>query len=158
MQRKVFCIMINSFKEYINNSFTAYHAVDNAEKILKETGFVRLYEKDEWDISVGGKYYVIRGGSALAAFTVGEGNYFKIAASHTDSPALKIKEAPLIKENGYIKLNVEKYGGGILYSFFDRPLKIAGSIVYEDNGRLISENVVSDYELIIYTSVHMYSE
>ena len=148
--------MIENFKEYVNNSFTAYHAVDNAEKILKENGFVRLYEKDLWDISVGGKYYSVRGGTALIAFTVGGTSGFKIAASHTDSPALKIKQNPLIKENGYVKLNVEKYGGGILYSFLDRPLRIAGRIVYEDCGKLVSENVVSDYFLIIPSlAIHM---
>lgn len=141
--------MINSFKEYVNNSFTAYHAVANAEMILKENGFVRLYEKDEWKISLGGKYYVIRNGSALIAFTVGTTDYLKIAASHVDSPALKIKENPIIKENGYYKLNVEKYGGGILYTFFDRPLKVAGRVVCEENGKIVTENVVSDYTLII---------
>lgn len=148
--------MIENFKEYVSSSYTAFHAVKNAEKKLLENGFVRLYEKDGWEISEGGKYYVIRGGSALAAFTVGNGGYFKIAASHTDSPALKIKENPLIKENGYIKLNVEKYGGGILYSFLDRPLKIAGRIVYEADGKLSVENVVSDYSIIIPSlAIHM---
>ena len=141
--------MINNLKDFLNTSYTAYHAVENAETILNENGFTRLSEKEEWDIKKGGRYYFIRNGSALVAFTVGDGCYFKIAASHLDSPALKIKENPVIKAGGCYKLNVEKYGGGILYTFLDRPLRIAGRIVSEDNGRLSSETVVSGYEVII---------
>jgi len=141
--------MIDGLKQYLNNSYTAYQAVENAEALLKANGFSLISEKSEWDIKNGGSYYFVRNGSALVAFKVGNGNYFKIAASHTDSPALKIKQNPLIKENGYVKLNVEKYGGGILYTFFDRPLKVAGRIVIQKDGALITKSVVSNYELII---------
>ena len=141
--------MIKKLTDFLNSSYTAYHAAENAEALLIENGFTRLSEKSEWDIKKGGSYYFVRNGSALVAFKVGSADYFKIAASHVDSPALKIKETPLIKENGYIKLNVEKYGGGILYTFFDRPLKVAGRIVCKKNGALVSHTVTSDYELII---------
>ena len=141
--------MIKDFENYINNSYTAYHAVENAEKLLKANGFTCISEKHEWDIKKGGSYYFVRNGSALVAFKVGDGDYFKIAASHVDSPALKVKENPIIKENGYVKLNVEKYGGGILYTFLDRPLKVAGRLVCEADGKLVTKAVVSDYELII---------
>lgn len=141
--------MINKLKGYLNTSYTAFHAVDNAEKLLKENGFICISEKNEWQIEKGGKYYFVRNGSALVAFKIGSGDYFKIVGSHVDSPALKIKENPLIKENGYVKLNVEKYGGAILYTFFDRPLKVAGRVVIKKDGAFITKNVVSDYELII---------
>ena len=39
-----------------------------------------------------------------------------IAASHSDSPALKIKVNPEMKGSGYIRLNVEKYGGRLQLS------------------------------------------
>ena len=47
---------------------------------------------------------------------------FHIIASHSDSPSLKIKENPEMVENGYVKLNVELYGGALLAPWFDRPL------------------------------------
>ena len=141
--------MINELKNYLNCSYTAYHAVENAEKLLKDNGFTRLSETKKWDIKRGGKYYAVRNGSSLVAFTVGDGDYFKIAASHTDSPALKLKASPIIKGNGYARLNVEKYGGGILYSFLDRPLVIAGRINVRQGEKIVSENTVSDYNVVI---------
>ncbi|MBQ4268718.1 MAG: M18 family aminopeptidase [Clostridia bacterium] len=132
--------------EFLGSSYTAYQAVENAKKLLTENGFTALSETDDWELSEGGKYFVERGGSALIAFTVdGLDRFaFKIAASHTDSPALKIKENPVNKTGAYATLNVEKYGGGILYSFFDRPLKIAGRFVVETDGGLQTETFVSD--------------
>jgi aspartyl aminopeptidase len=54
-----------------------------------------------------------------------------------------------MKSDGYEKLSVEKYGGGIWHTFFDRPLKVAGRLVVEDDGVLKTETVASDYLLTI---------
>ena len=53
--------------------------------------------RDPYVLCENGKYYVIRDGSSLVAFTVGNLDDFsyKLAVSHTDSPALKLKENPL---------------------------------------------------------------
>ncbi len=138
---------MENLKNYLAKSYTAFHAVENAKALLAQNGFVALKETDDWSIEENGKYYLERGGSALLAFTVGnlDSFSFKIAAAHVDSPALKIKENPVMKTEKYEKLNVETYGGGLWYSFLDRPLKIAGRIVTEENGTLQSENVLSDY-------------
>lgn len=63
---------MNGLLQFLETSYTPYHAVANAQKLLDGNGFVRLYENDKWEIKQGGKYYAIRGGSALIAFTVGE--------------------------------------------------------------------------------------
>ena len=138
---------MEKLKKYLANSYTAFHAVENAKALLLENGFAPLKETDDWSIEENGKYFLERGGCALLAFTVGnlDSFAFKIAAAHVDSPALKIKENPVMKTDKYEKLNVETYGGGLWYSFLDRPLKIAGRIVSEENGALKSETVVSDY-------------
>ena len=142
--------MITRLKNFLNGSFTAYHAQDKAKEILVENGFVPLNERSEWEIAEGGKYFVERNG-ALIAFTVGglDNFSYKIVASHLDSPMLKIKQNPQVKNNGYITLNTEGYGGGIWYSYFDRPLKIAGQVVKNENGRLYTEVVESDFYLTI---------
>jgi len=139
--------MLENLKEFLAKSYTAFHAVENAKAILQENGFLPLKETEDWEIEENGKYYLERGGCALIAFTVGNLDTFsfKIAAAHLDSPALKIKENPVMKTENYEKLNGETYGGGLWYSFLDRPLKVAGRIVTEENGVLKSENVVSDY-------------
>ncbi len=143
--------MINSLVDFLQNSPTAYHACGNVKEILLARGFTQLKETEDWEIQAGGKYFVTRGGSAVIAFTVGELDEFsyKIAASHTDSPALKLKENPLNKSGAYALLNVEKYGGGLWYSFFDRPLKIAGRVVKREGAVLKEERVISPFTLTI---------
>lgn len=143
----------------METSYTAYQAVENARNLLLEHGFTALKEREEWDLSLGGKYFVERNGSALIAFTVGSGSGFKIVASHTDSPCFKLKENPVITAEPFKKLNVEPYGGGIWYSFLDRKLKVAGRLIKEKHGMLHAENYVSDFNLIIPSlAIHMQRE
>lgn len=152
---------MQQLSQFLQNSLTAYHAVDNARALLEQNGFLQLLETEDWTLAEGGKYYVVRGGSSIIAFTVGSLDEFafKIVASHTDSPALKIKENPLVKNGVYQKLNVETYGGGIWYSFFDRPLKIAGRVVVKDGNALISKTVQSSHNVTIPSvAVHMNRE
>lgn len=142
--------MSNQLMNFLESSYTAYHAVENTRHFLLENGFIPLSETEDWSLSENGKYFVEREGSIIA-FTLGNLDtfHFKIVASHTDSPALKVKENAVQKVEAYEKLNVEKYGGGIWYTFFDRPLKVAGRIVTEENGVLKTKTVASDYTLTI---------
>ncbi len=135
---------------FLKNSFTAYHACENEKAILLENGFSPLLETEDWCLEEGGKYFVTRGG-ALIAFTVGSLDEFtyKIAAAHNDSPALKIKENPVTVSEGCLKLNVERYGAGIWYSFFDRPLKIAGQVIRNVGGTLRAEVVEAPFLVTI---------
>ncbi len=70
----------------------------------------------------------------LLAFIVGEESPaeagFRIVSAHSDSPCFKIKpNAEIYGDGGVVSLNVEKYGGGILYTRFDRPLSISGRVM-----------------------------
>lgn len=146
---------MNGLLDFLKNSFTCYHATENAAKLLTQQGFVCLSEGESWKLKRGGKYFVLRNGGSLIAFTLGEGNSFKIIASHTDSPCFKLKENPAMQD-AFTKLNVETYGGGLWYTFFDRPLKIAGRIVAEENGVITAKTYASDYLVAIPSlAVHM---
>ena len=136
--------------DFLHQSSTPFHAIENAKSMLEEHGFCRLSETEDWILSEGGKYYVVREG-AMIAFTVGSLNDFsyKIVASHTDSPMLKLKENPVQKSALYATLNVETYGGGLWYSFLDRPLKIAGRVIRRENNRLCEETVTSPFTVVI---------
>ena len=150
--------MINRLLDFLETSYTAYHAVENAKQLLLGNGFIALSETDDWAIEEGGKYFVERNGSSLVAFTVGalDDFFFKTVASHTDSPALKLKENAVTLAGPYAKLNAETYGGGIYYSFFDRPMKIAGRVVTNENGVLKSETATSEYLVTVPSlAVHM---
>ena len=81
---------------FIENSPTSFHAIKNCEEILKEKGYVKLCEKEEWELIPEGKYFVTRNDSSMVAFSVPEGNFkgFHMAAAHSDSPCFKLKENP----------------------------------------------------------------
>lgn len=147
---------MNGLTEYLKTSYTAYQAVANAAAFLGQNGFLPLPESGIWELKEGGKYYVVRNGSSLIAFTFGGNGGYKIVASHTDSPCFKLKENAALSDGTFTRLNVEPYGGGIYYTFFDRPLKIAGRIVTEENGALIARGYVGDGIVTIPSlAVHM---
>ena len=137
---------MNELMQFLETSYTAYQAADNARAYLAAHGFEELSEQDAWTLRPDGKYFVVRNGSAVIAFTAGDARRgFKIVASHTDSPALKLKENPALSDGNYTRLNAEPYGGGLWYSFFDRPLRLAGRVVREKDGRLCSESFAADF-------------
>ena len=122
-----FGVFMEKLNAFLQKSYTAFHAVENAKALLDEQGFTLLPETDDWALEEGGKYYVTRDG-AVIAFTVGSLSDFsyKIVASHTDSPALKLKENPVQKSAFYATLNVETYGGGLWYSLCKSFGRLAG--------------------------------
>ncbi len=141
---------LETLSTFLQDSLTAYHARNNARALLLKNGFSPLSPTSDWELFEGGKYFVERGGS-LIAFTVGglEDFCYKLVASHVDSPALKLKPNPVMHAGVCAKLNVETYGGGVWYSFFDRPLKIAGQVVKSENGRVYAETVGSPFHVTI---------
>lgn len=123
---------IKNLKDFISNSHSVYQTVATIKSTLDSKGFIELKENKKFNIHEDGKYYVVRNGSSIIAFTVGglSSYNFKIAASHSDSPAFKVKEnAELSVRNKYMQLNTEGYGGMILAPWLDRPLSIAGRIM-----------------------------
>lgn len=139
---------IEGLARFLGGSYTAYQAVEHAAEFLSGKGFERLLECENWRLEQGKKYFVIRGG-ALIAFLMNERSCFKIVATHTDSPSLKLKEHAAWPDGPFTRLNVEPYGASIFYSFLDRPLKIAGRIVREKDGTLHAESFVSEQNIVI---------
>ncbi|MGM9530701.1 M18 family aminopeptidase [Intestinibacter sp.] len=144
--------MTNQLLDFIQKSPSCYHAVENTKKILDENGFCEVSEGKAWDLQEGGKYYVIRNYSSIIAFKIPSKNFkgFNIVASHSDAPTFKIKENYQIEvDNKLVKLNVEKYGGMIFSSWFDRPLSIAGKVVVKEGNKFISKLVNIDRDLVV---------
>ena len=125
---------------FLNESPTAFHAAANIISFLSGKGFQRLAEDRRWDLQPGHRYFVSRGDSSVIAFMIPEQTAAampaKIAASHLDSPALKVKMKGLSVMQGIAVLPVEVYGGPILSTWLDRPLGLAGRLVYEDSGEI----------------------
>lgn len=146
--------------EFLNHSPTSFHAVANMGAMLEQEGFVRLSEGRPWELEAGKGYYVTRNDSALIAFQVPKRDFagFQVMASHSDSPALKIKaNAEILVEQKYVKLNVEKYGGMLCAPWLDRPLSVAGRVVVRRPGGIAARLVQVDRDLLIIPNlaIHM---
>lgn len=130
---------MNEFLEYINTATTPYTAVNFSATILEERGFEALRMGKPWTLKSGGSYYVTIYDTSIVAFTVpknvDEMVTMRVCTAHTDFPCFRVKPSPEMQEKGYLRLNVESYGGGIWNTWLDRPLSIAGKV------SLKSENV-----------------
>lgn len=160
MEKKNLQDDLQSLFRFIDASPTAYHAVANLEKMLDEAGFTPLEEKKRWDIRLGGKYYVNRNGSSIIAFVIPDKmpRGFHMTAAHSDSPCFKLKEvSEIVADDCYIKLNVEKYGGMILSTWLDRPLSIAGRLIFRGSQGMESRlvNLDKDVAIIPNVAIHM---
>ena len=122
---------ITELCQFLDDGISPYHTVAQAAEYLENHGFSPLpLTGDFASVTRGGKYYV-ENGTFLAAFSIGEENFFRIAASHTDWPCLRIKPIPEQCAGGCLKLSVEPYGGGIFSTWLDRPLSLAGPVLLE---------------------------
>lgn len=119
--------------EFLNASPTAFHAVDEAKRRLKSAGFEQIFERKDWKLEPGNKYFFTRNYSTIVAFAVGKkyvaGNGVYIVGAHTDSPCLKLKPTTKVSKGGYLEVGVQTYGGGLWHTWFDRDLSIAGRLI-----------------------------
>lgn len=149
---------------FIKKSPTAFHAAANLKEILEENGYQELLEGQSWKIEPGKKYYVLRNNSSIIALNLGNNleNYsFNVAASHSDSPAFKVKEnAELEIKEKYVQLNTEGYGGMLCATWFDRPLSVAGRVIVKEDDRYVTRlvNVDRDLVMIPNVAIHMNRE
>ena len=116
---------------FLDASPTPFHATQNMAGMFRNAGFQQLDEIQKWELNAGEKYFVTRNDSSIIAFTYPKTNKeYLLIGSHTDSPNLKLKPNPIIKEHGIVKFGVESYGGLLLNPWFDRDLSLAGRINY----------------------------
>lgn len=145
---------IQALREFLDGAHSVYHAVELLKKPLEAAGYIRLSEKDGWDLAPGGKYYLTRGGTALIAFRIPEGvpTGFMMSASHSDRPTFKVKENAVL-EGKYTRLATEKYGGMLMAPWLDRPLSVAGRVLVETENGAESRLVDIDRDLLLIPNV-----
>ena len=155
---------VREMLSFIDGNPTAYHTTAAVRDILLKAGFAELLESRKWALEPGKDYFVCRNGSSIIAFRMGDQleNYsFNVAAAHTDSPCFRIKEnAEIHMGQNYTKLNTEGYGGMICATWMDRPLSVAGRVLVQENGAIVSRLVALDRDLLMIPSVaiHMNRE
>ncbi len=149
---------IKKLMKFLDSSPSVYHAAVNLAQELEAAGYEKLHEQDAWSLVPGGKYYLVRGGTAVMAFRVpmGDPKGFLLSASHADRPTFKIKENAELKGN-YIRLATEKYGGMLMGTWLDRPLSVAGRVMVDCGDRVENRlvNIDKDLLLIPNVAIHM---
>ena len=146
--------------DFIQQSPSCFHVIENVKKQLTEQGFEELCENKNWQIKEGGKYFVTRNLSSVIAFKVPTKNFksFHIVASHSDSPTFKIKDhSEQVVKGKYVQLNTERYGGMIYSTWFDRPLSIAGRALVKTETGVATKLLNIDRDLLVIPNlaVHM---
>lgn len=138
--------------DFISQSPSAFHAVDNISKILISNDYQELRMSEEWTVEPGSRYFVKYNGSAIVAFNVPDNGGddiarfgFRMIASHSDSPTFRVKPNAACWCNGQ-KLRTETYGGAILYSWLDRPLGLAGRVVLRSGDPIRPTARLFDFE------------
>lgn len=117
---------------FLDASPCNFLAVEALRQRLEANGFSELAMSDAWSVRPGDRRYVIKNDSAIFAFVAGSDPLagFRIISAHSDSPGFRIKpNAEMVCSGNILKLNTEVYGGPILYTWFDRPLSIAGRVI-----------------------------
>lgn len=136
---------IDDLTYFLDASPVNFGAVQSIEQILRNAHFRKLDPKEKWTFEPGGEYYLTKNSSAIFAFRIGCGipEGYHIISAHSDSPGFRIKpNAAMATEGGVVRLDVEVYGGPILYTWFDRPLSIAGRVILRGESPM---NPVTEY-------------
>ena len=155
----------NSLMNFIQSATCSFTTAAAVMERLENEGFTELNMADAWTDMKPGKYFINMHYSSVIAFTVGQNaannkglakdNLLRIAACHTDSPALYIKPNAKMSTSKYGKLNVDVYGGPILNTWLDRPLSISGRISYKSDDVFKPNVKVVDFKDIICTIPNM---
>ncbi|HBT19762.1 MAG TPA: M18 family aminopeptidase [Clostridiaceae bacterium] len=135
--------------DFLHESSTAFQAVDIMKKDLLEKGYEELDPKAPWTLKEGDKAFYTKNDSALFVVQVGKNPLargFKMAGAHTDSPTFRIKPQSEMVQDGFLKLNVETYGGPILATWFDRPLSLAGRVMVKGDHILAPKTRLIDFK------------
>ena len=145
---------ISEFIDFLDHSPSCYHATANLVEMLKKEGYQQLREHENWLLDVGGRYFMVRGGTTLIAFRipVKAPTGFMMSAAHVDRPTFKVKGQNDMTGT-YTRLATEKYGGMIMSTWMDRPLSVAGRVMVETENGVESKLVNLDRDLMLMPSV-----
>ena len=121
-----------NYIEFQSQSPSPFHAVQKICSDLDHRGFVELQADADWSFSEKNYYVVHHEKKSVVAFCLADipphESGFSLIASHTDSPAFKLRTQGLDFLQGYQRLLTEIHGGIIFRSWLDRPLVLAGAL------------------------------
>ncbi|MGK5092385.1 M18 family aminopeptidase [Deltaproteobacteria bacterium TL4] len=146
MKKKKALTTVTRLMEFLYQSPTPFHAVENVITMLKSKGFEEQKEENVWQVTPGGLYYAVRSDASIIAWIQGQKtpaqSGFKILGAHTDSPHLRIKPKAAMAQHQYCQLGVEVYGGVLLSSWADRDLSLAGQVFVKNSGSGLDKHLI----------------
>lgn len=152
--------LIQDLMAMLDASPVNFLAVEYVENRLKEAGFEALdMALPLPELQAGKTYFIKKNGSALMAFRMGSkplaDSGFKLICAHSDSPCFRVKPAAEMAQAGVVKLNTEVYGGPILYTWFDRPLSLAGRLILRGDNPLYPTQKTVHFKQALLTIPHL---
>ena len=152
---------ILNLPDFLNRSVVNFWAVDTIKQMLAQSGFSELKAEDHWSLQKGGRYFMTQNDSAIFAFIVGDSKSqqpvpFHIISAHSDSPGFRVKpNAEMLSDGRMLRLNTEVYGGPILYTWFDRPLSLAGRVLLRGEDALHPQTRLVRFDKPLMTIPHL---
>lgn len=126
---------------FVAASPTPFHAVANLVDRLKAEGFVDAADPEGAATSLGHKLRYVQRDGSIVAWCEWSGldveAPLRILASHTDSPALKVKPRPDTGKAGWRQVGIEIYGNPLWNSWLDRELVVAGQLTRFDGSSIL---------------------
>ncbi len=151
--------MIDKLKSFLDASPVNFFAVDTIRKHLDSAGFKYLDPRQKWQLERGAKYYTTQNDSAIFAFIAGTADIpaaYRIISAHSDSPCFRVKpNCEMLSDGRMLKLNTEVYGGPILYTWFDRPLSLAGRVIIRTDNPLRPQSRLVRFDQPLLTIPHL---
>lgn len=138
---------IEDLLSFLDNSPTSFQANKEIIARLEASGYTHVDENEPFHPEVGGKYYISRFDTAVIAFVIGSEPIpetgYNLAASHIDSPLIKIKGQSVRTDKGISRVGTEVYGGPIIAGWLDRELSLAGRVIVKNQDGTYSAHTVN---------------
>ncbi len=127
----------SEYIRFLDNSRTERECVVNAIELAKAEGFTEFVPGME--LKPGSRVYYNNRGKALMLAVLGSepmSRGINIAAAHTDSPRLDLKQLPLYEDSELAFFKTHYYGGIKKYQWTAIPLELHGSIALKSGETL----------------------
>ncbi|KAG6747173.1 hypothetical protein POTOM_049554 [Populus tomentosa] len=123
-----YCV-VSDLIDFLNASPTAFHAVEEAKRRLKNAGFEQVSERQDWKLEAGKRYFFTRNHSTIVAFAIGKNPCLKLKPV---SKCLGNGSTGQVTKGGFLEVGVQTYGGGLWHTWFDRDLTVAGRVIVKE--------------------------
>ncbi len=120
-------LLAKRYMDFISLCKTEWETVTEADKMLRQAGFIDDYNSGMMVRSFKGKaLFVARKGKR----PLSEG--IRLLAAHADTPRLDFKQHPLYEDCGVGQAKTHYYGGIRKYQWLSRPLALHGMVAKQD--------------------------